>query len=304
MSVTVLVPDETGVRALSRVEGVRPVRYEPGQPLPAEAAEAEVIVPRFLQTTDPGEVFAQLPALKYVQLLSAGAERFVGAVPEGVLLSTCRGAHGGSTAEWAIGALLSIYRDFPAFERARQEGRWDFHATDTLQDKKVLVVGAGDLGEQFRRRLEPFDATATMVGRTARPGVHGVDELPELLGGFDAVLVVVPLTERTTGLVDAAFLARMRDGAVLVNAARGPVVDTDALLAELRSGRLRAALDVTEPEPLPEGHPLWTAPGLFITPHVAGSCTGHTERAYAVVAAEVARYARGERPVNAVTGDY
>ncbi|MBY8852488.1 phosphoglycerate dehydrogenase, partial [Saccharothrix sp. MB29] len=221
MSVTVLVPDETGVRALSRVEGVRPVRYEPGQPLPAEAAEAEVIVPRFLQTTDPGEVFAQLPALKYVQLLSAGAERFVGAVPDGVLQSTCRGAHGGSTAEWAIGALLSIYRDFPAFERARQEGRWDFHATDTLQDKKVLVVGAGDLGEQFRRRLEPFDATATMVGRTARPGVHGVDELPELLGGFDAVLVVVPLTERTAGLVDAAFLARMKDGAVLVNAARG-----------------------------------------------------------------------------------
>ncbi|MDU0293070.1 2-hydroxyacid dehydrogenase [Saccharothrix longispora] len=304
MSVTVLVPDETGVRALSRVEGVRPVRYEPGQPLPAEAAEAEVIVPRFLQTTDPGEVFAQLPALKYVQLLSAGAERFVGAVPDGVLLSTCRGAHGGSTAEWAIGALLSIYRDFPAFERARQEGRWDFHATDTLQDKKVLVVGAGDLGEQFRRRLEPFDATATMVGRTARPGVHGVDELPELLGGFDAVLVVVPLTERTAGLVDAAFLARMKDGAVLVNAARGAVVDTDALLAELRSGRLRAALDVTEPEPLPEGHPLWTAPGLFITPHVAGSCTGHTERAYAVVAAEVARYARGERPLNVVTGDY
>ncbi|MDQ2586181.1 phosphoglycerate dehydrogenase [Saccharothrix yanglingensis] len=299
-----LVPDETGVRALSRVEGVRPVRYEPGQPLPAEAAEAEVIVPRFLQTTDPGEVFAQLPALKYVQLLSAGAERFVGAVPDGVLLSTCRGAHGGSTAEWAIGALLSIYRDFPAFERARQEGRWDFHATDTLQDKKVLVVGAGDLGEQFRRRLEPFDATATMVGRTARPGVHGVDELPELLGGFDAVLVVVPLTGRTAGLVDAAFLARMKDGAVLVNAARGAVVDTDALLAELRSGRLRAALDVTEPEPLPEGHPLWTAPGLFITPHVAGSCTGHTERAYAVVAAEVARYARGERPVNVVTGDY
>ncbi|MGM1060477.1 2-hydroxyacid dehydrogenase [Saccharothrix sp. Mg75] len=304
MSVIVLVPDEVGVRALSGVEGVRPVRYEAGRPLPAEAAEAEVIVPRFLQSTDPREVFAQLPALKYVQLMSAGAERFVGAVPDGVLLSTCRGAHGGSTAEWAIGALLAVYRDFPVFERARAERRWDYRVTDTLQGKKVLVVGAGDLGEQFRRRLEPFDATATMVARTARPGVHGVDELPELLGDFDAVLVVVPLTGATTGLVDAAFLARMKDGAVLLNAARGPVVDTGALLAELESGRLRAALDVTEPEPLPADHPLWTAPGLFLTPHVAGSCTGHAERAYAVVAAEVARYARGELPVNLVTGDY
>lgn len=301
---TVLVPDDLGVRVLSEVEGVRPVRYEPGRALPPEAVHAEVLVPKFLHGTDPTEVFAQLPALKLVQLLSAGAERFVGVVPDGVMLSTCRGAHGGSTAEWAIGALLAIYRDFPVFERARQERRWDYHLTETLQDKRVLVVGAGDLGEQFRRRLEPFGATATMVGRTARPGVHGVDELPELLGDFDAVLLVVPLTAGTTGLVDAKFLARMRDGAILVNAARGPVVDTDALVAELRSGRLRAALDVTEPEPLPADHPLWSVPGLFLTPHVAGSCTGHAERAYAVVASEVARFARGEQPANLVKGDY
>ncbi|MFD7653190.1 2-hydroxyacid dehydrogenase [Actinosynnema sp. NPDC059797] len=301
---TVLVPDDLGVRVLSEVEGVRPVRYEPGHPLPDEAARAEVLVPKFLQGTDPTEVFARLPALKLVQLLSAGAERFIGVVPDGVLLSTCRGAHGGSTAEWAIGALLSVYRDFPVFERARQERRWDYHRTETLQDKRVLVVGAGDLGEQFRRRLEPFGATATMVGRSARPGVHGVDELPDLLGGFDAVLLVVPLTAETTGMVDAGFLSRMKDGAILVNAARGPVVDTDALLAELGSGRLRAALDVTDPEPLPADHPLWSAPGLFLTPHVAGSCTGHAERAYAVVASEVARFARGEEPANLVRGDY
>ncbi|WP_415365825.1 2-hydroxyacid dehydrogenase [Saccharothrix sp. BKS2] len=301
---TVLVPDDLGVHVLSEVEGVRPVRYEPGRELPAEAARARVLVPKFLQGTDPAGVFAQLPALELVQLLSAGAERFIGVVPDGVLLSTCRGAHGGSTAEWAIGALLAVYRDFPVFERARQERRWDYHLTETLQDKEVLVVGAGDLGEQFRRRLEPFGASATMVGRTARPGVHGVDELPDLLGRFDAVLVVVPLTAETTGMVDAKFLSRMRDGAVLVNAARGAVVDTDALLAELGSGRLRAALDVTEPEPLPADHPLWSAPGLFLTPHVAGSCTGHAERAYAVVASEVARFARGEQPANLVEGDY
>ena len=300
----VLVPDEYGVAALSQVDGVRAVRYEVGEPLPPEAAEARVLVPKFLQGTDPRDVFAQLPNLELVQLLSAGAERFVGQVPDGVLLSTCRGAHGGSTAEWAIGALLAIYREFPRFEQARLERRWDYHVTDTLQDKSVLVVGAGDLGEQFRRRLEPFGATATMVGRTAREGVHGMDELPDLLGDFDAVLIVVPLTDETTRMVDAKFLSAMRDGAILVNGARGPVVDTDALLAELSSGRLRAALDVTDPEPLPEDHPLWTAPGLFLTPHVAGSCTGAERRSYAVVASEVARFAAGQQPKNLVNGSY
>jgi phosphoglycerate dehydrogenase-like enzyme len=301
---TVLVPDDLGVRVLSDVEGVRAVKYEVGAPLPPEAAHAEVLVPKFLQSTDPSEFFAQLPKLRLVQLLSAGAERFIGTVPDGVVLSTCRGAHGGSTAEWAIGALLAIYRDFPVFERARRERRWDYHVTDTLQGKRVLVVGAGDLGEQFRRRLLPFDASATLVGRTARDGVHGMDELPDLLPDYDAVLVVVPLTDETAGMVDAEFLSRMKDGAILVNAARGPVVDTDALVAELSSGRLRAALDVTEPEPLPSDHPLWTVPGLFLTPHVAGSCTGHAERAYAVVASEVARFVRGEEPRNVVRGAY
>lgn len=304
MTLTVLVPDELGIRVLADVDGVRPVLYSASGELPPEAAEAEVLVPKFLHDTDPREFFGRLPKLRLVQLMSAGAERFIGTVPDGVLLSTGRGAHGGSTAEWAIGALLSIYRDFPAFDRAQAERRWDYHVTDTLQGKDILVVGAGDLGEQFRRRVEPFDATATLVGRTARDGVRGMDELPELLGSYDAVLVVVPLTEETTGMVDAEFLSRMKDGAILVNAARGPVVDTDALVAELESGRLRAALDVTDPEPLPADHPLWNAPGLFLTPHVAGSCRGHAERAYAVVASEVARFARGEEPRNLVHGDY
>ncbi|HEX6346591.1 2-hydroxyacid dehydrogenase [Umezawaea sp.] len=304
MTLIVLVPDDYGVTALSSVDGVRAVRYQPGEPLPPDAADARVFVPKFLQGTNPREVYAQLPKLELVQLLSAGAERFVGQLPEGVLLSTCRGAHGGSTAEWAIGALIAIYRDFPAFEAARQERRWDYHVTDTLQDKRVLVVGAGDLAEQFRRRLEPFDATATLVGRTARDGVRGMDELPALLPEHDAVLVVVPLTDETTGMVDADFLAAMPDGAILVNGARGPVVDTDALLAELTSGRLRAALDVTEPEPLPAEHPLWTAPGLFLTPHVAGSCTGSQRRSYAVVVSEMTRFAAGEQPANLVKGDY
>src|SRR5829696_1838472 len=143
-----------------------------------------------------------------------------------------------------------------------------------------------------------------MVARRARPDAHGVDELPGLLPDADIVVVVVPLTEATRRLIDAAFLARMRDGALVVNASRGPVADTGALLAELSSGRLRAALDVTDPEPLPADHPLWTAPGLLLTPHVAGSCTGHTQRAYAIAAAEISRFVAGEQPRNLVRGTY
>lgn len=299
-----LVPDEFGVAALSAVEGVRPVTYEPGRPWPVEAKTARVLVPRFLATDDVAELVAGLPDLEYVQLLTAGAERWVGQLPAHVLLATCRGAHGGSTAEWVVGGLLAMYRDFPRFQRAQERHEWDFHATDTLQDKRVLVVGAGDLGDQLARRLAPFDATTTLVGTHARDGVHGVDELPGLLGEHDVTVLVVPLTSRTTRMVDAEFLSAMPDGAILVNAARGPVVDTDALVAELRSGRLRAVLDVTDPEPLPADHPLWTMEGLFLTPHVGGSCEGSGQRSWRIVAEEIARYARGERPRNLVNGEY
>lgn len=301
---TVLVPDERGAAALSGVDGVVPLVYAAGKPWPAGARDARVLVPGFLASDGVDGLMAELPALEYVQLLSAGAEVWVGRLPAGVLLSTCRGAHGGSTAEWALGALLSIYREFPGFARSQQRHEWDRHETDTLQGKRVLIVGAGDLADELTRRLLPFDASVTLVGRTARDGVHGVAELPGLLGEYDAVVLVVPLTEATTRLADAGFLARMADGAVLVNAARGPVVDTDALVAELRTGRLRAALDVTEPEPLPSDHPLWTMDGVLITPHVGGNCRGQEDRAWRIAAAEIARYAAGERPRNLVRGDY
>lgn len=299
-----LVPDNYGVESLSAVEGVHPVRYIAGQPLPPEAADAEVLVPGFLSRDHISALLAGMPSLRYIQLLSAGAENWIDVRPDGVQLSTCRGAHGGSTAEWVVGGLLVLYRDFTRFIEARAREHWDFHETDTLQDKRILIVGAGDLGDELARRLAPFDAATTLVGRSARDGVHGVAELPDLIGEHDAVVLMVPLTSETKGMVDAEFLARMRDGAILVNAARGPVVDTDALVTELRSGRLRAVLDVTDPEPLPPGHPLWTVDGVFLTPHVGGSCKGVRKRAWRVATAEIARYAAGEPLRNLVRGEY
>jgi phosphoglycerate dehydrogenase-like enzyme len=301
VTITVLVPDEPGEAALAGIEGLEVVRYDSVDALPERA---EVLVPGFLVESDPEAVVSRLPRLKLIQLLTAGAESWIGRVPAHVTLSTARGAHGGSTAEWALAALLAVYRELIQFERERVTRRWGRRPTETLIDKKVLVIGAGDLGTQLKRRLDACDARTTLVGFRARNGVHGIDEAPSLLGEHDAVVVMVPLTPATTGMVDATFLSSMRDGAVLVNAARGKVVDTSALVAELASGRLRAALDVTEPEPPPADHPLWTVPNLLLTPHVAASVEGYQSRAYAVVAAEIARFAAGEPLQNVVQGDY
>ncbi|MFL6118669.1 2-hydroxyacid dehydrogenase [Actinophytocola sp.] len=301
MAITVLVPDEAGEAALAGVDGVEVVRYDSVDALPERA---EVLVPGFLVESDPVAVVSRLPRLRLIQLLTAGAENWIGRVPPHVTLSTARGAHGGSTAEWALAVLLAVYRELIPFERERVARTWIREPTETLLDKKVLVIGAGDLGSQLKRRLDACDARTTLVGHRARDGVRGIDEVPTLLGEHDAVVLMVPLTPATTGMVDAAFLSRMRDGAVLVNAARGKVVDTDALVAELVSGRLRAALDVTEPEPPPADHPLWTAPNLLLTPHVAASVEGYQRRSYAVVAAQIARFVAGQPLQNVVRGDY
>jgi len=304
VTITVLVPDELGMTELSKVDGVRPLRYDLDQPLPDGYADATVLVPGFLTGNRPVELLPKLPRLEYVQLLTAGAEAWIDQVPAGVLLSTCRGAHSVSTAELVLGGLITLYRDLWEFAASQRAGKWERRVTDTLQGRRALIIGAGDVGDAIARALRVFDVSTAMVGRTARDGVHGVADVPGLLGDVDIVVLVVPLTSQTTGLVDAAFLARMPDGAVLVNAARGPVVHTGALLAELESGRLRAVLDVTDPEPLPADHPLWTAPGLVLFPHQGGTCRAQFDRAWAIAAGEIGRFARGEKPHNAVRGEY
>ncbi len=300
VDIAVLVPHEEGVAALADVPGVTAVLYDVADELPP----ADVLVPPFLASSEAVGMASRVPALRLVQLLTAGAENWVGRLPDGVALSDCRGAHGGATAEWIVAAMLAVYRELPDFVRRQDEARWDQHRTAELAGKKVLIVGAGDVAEHTVRRLTPFEVATTLVGRRARDGVHGIDGVHDLLPHHDACVVIVPLTDDTRGLVDAAFLAAMPDGALLVNAARGPVADTDALTAELTSGRLLAAVDVTDPEPLPADHPLWKAPGLLLTPHVGGSVPAALHRAYRVAAEQVAAFARGEKPPNLVENGY
>jgi phosphoglycerate dehydrogenase-like enzyme len=301
----VLVPSAALVEAVEALSPrVRGHRVNAGDgPPEGDAREAQVWVPRGGSRFPDEAFFAALPHLKLVQLMSAGAEQFVGRLPDGIVLCNARGAHTPSTAEWAVTAALAAQRDLPSFVRQQDEGRWAPHTARSMVGATVLVIGTGDIGRRIGRMLSGFDAELTHVARTAREGVHGTDELPELLPAADVVVLVVPVTPETRGMVDAGFLARMKDGALLVNAARGVVVDTDALVAELTSGRLRAALDVTDPEPLPEGHPLWSAPGLLLTPHVAGAVPDTNVRAAAAVTDQLRRVLAGE-PLANVVADY
>jgi phosphoglycerate dehydrogenase-like enzyme len=270
---------------------------------PSSRDEVEIVIPPFDIEDECLEVLGTLPRLRLVQLESVGAEWVLPYVPPGVTLCNAKGAYDAAVVEWVTAVVLAHLRRLPSFHRAQQEGRWEFTATGTLEGKTVLVVGHGSIGSALSRTLAVFGAEVVGVSRRARAGVHAVDELPTLLPSADIVVLLVPLTPATAGLVDATFLARMRDGALLVNAARGAVVDTEALLAELRSGRLSAALDVTDPEPLPTGHPLWTAPGLLLTPHVAGSNGTAMARAMALAKAQLVRYAAGEPLANVIGAD-
>jgi phosphoglycerate dehydrogenase-like enzyme len=282
-------------------DGIEADVWTGGEPLPDSKDDVEFIVLPGGVTPEMLAVITKLPKLKVIQLMSAGAERVAPYIPAGITLCNARGAHDTATAEWTVGAIVASIRNFPRFTKAQEAGRWDFAVSESVAGKHVLIIGYGSIGAAVERRLAGWEVTVERVARHPREGVRPITELQEALPNADVVILLVPVTDETRHLVNAEFLKSMKDGALLVNAARGPIVDTDALLAELTAQRITAALDVTDPEPLPPGHPLWRAPGLLLTPHVGGAITDATNRAYAVVRDQLARYAAGE-PLRNVIG--
>ena len=283
------------------------LRYEvvdPTEHVPDSVAEVEVYITPYQMKPAVADVLPRMTNLRLVQTLSAGVDNVRARIPDGVTLCNGRGIHDASTAELALTLTLASLRGIPGFVRAQERHEWTFGWHPALADRRVLIVGYGAIGEAIERRLAPFEVEVVRVARTAREGVHTIDELPALLPDADVVVLVVPLTEATRGLVDAEFLARMKEGALLVNVARGAVVVTDDLVAALHSGRISAATDVTEVEPLPADHALWSAPNLLVSPHVGGSSSAMWPRAYRLVREQLTRYAAGEPLANVMAGDY
>jgi phosphoglycerate dehydrogenase-like enzyme len=245
-----------------------------------------------------------LPALCVVQLRSAGVDWIIDQLPAGVTLCGARGARDGAMAEWVVWAILADAKAAPRAARQQAAGEWEHLDLRDVAGARVLILGHGAIGAAVEERLVPFRVEIVRVARSRRDGVHAIDELGRLLPHADVVVNLLPATPQTRGVLGAGALAAMPDGALLVNAGRGATVDTGALVAELEAGRLRAVLDVVDPEPLPPEHPLWRAPNLILTPHSAGDTPGAERAAWAVAGEQLCRHAAGEPLRNVVRDGY
>ncbi|MEV0117479.1 2-hydroxyacid dehydrogenase [Streptomyces sp. NPDC050844] len=283
--------------------------WDGGPEFPADPADCVFYVVPYMKATEIAvRPLPAMASLRAVQTLTAGIDHVepgLKFLAPGVRLCNAKGVHEASTAELALALTLASLRGIPGFVEGQRQEEWRSGFYPALADKSVLIVGYGSIGSAIEDRLAPFEcARVARVARSARATergpVHPLADLPSLLPEADVVVVSTPLTDTSRGLVNADFLAHMKDGALLVNVARGPVVDTKALLAELESGRITAALDVTDPEPLPAGHPLWHAPGVLISPHVGGSTSAFEPRAKRLLAAQLTRYVSGEPLDNVV----
>ncbi|MBT2392892.1 2-hydroxyacid dehydrogenase [Streptomyces sp. ISL-1] len=289
--------------------GLNYLLWDGGPDFPADPADCVFYAVPYMKGMEVAvRPLAAMTSVRVVQTLSAGIDHVepgLDSLPAGVRLCNARGVHEASTAELALALILASLRGVPGFVHGQDKEEWRSGFYPALADKSVLIVGYGSIGAAIEDRLAPFEcARVARVARSARAAERGevraLTDLPSLLPDADVVILSAPLTEQTKGLVNANFLARMKDGALLVNVARGQVVDTEALLAEVESGRITAALDVTDPEPLPPGHPLWHAPGVLISPHVGGSTSAFMPRAKRLLAEQLTRFAAGEPVHNVV----
>lgn len=288
---------------------------------PTDLIEVDLWISPFSSKAAPA-IFPHLRGVKIVQTLTAGVDSILKWLPKEITLCDGRGVHDAAASELVLALILASLKHLPLYRDRQNAETWKgqarkseftdehIHANglyrilgEDLARKRVLIVGYGSIGSAIERRLTPFEVEITRIARTAKqnPEVHAIADLHKLLPAADIVVLIVPLTDATRGLIGDRELRLMKPGALLINAARGPVVDTDALVAALNEHRIRAAADVTDPEPLPQGHPLWRAPNFLLTPHVASSTPLFLERAFELVTRQVAHLEKGEPLENVVT---
>jgi phosphoglycerate dehydrogenase-like enzyme len=263
-------------------------------PAAADLESIEFYVPRYMGGPQAIAMVPQMKSLKVIQSPNAGVDDVLKIRPEGVTLCNAAGVHDASTAELAVGLAIASRRGFAPFAIQQQAQHWQHERMPSLSDSKIAIIGFGNIGKTIMKMLSGFEVTVTPFSKSGRDGSLTFDHFDRLLPTFDVVILIVPLTDQTRHLMNAERLAAMKDGAALINVARGAVVDTEALIRELNSGRITAGLDVTDPEPLPDGHPLWSARNVIITPHVGGDSEAFTPRGRKLVEEQLARFAADE----------
>ena len=257
-------------------------------------SEVTFYVPAYMGGRAALELTKQMPNLKILQMPNAGYDDAMEFVRPGMTLCNGRSIHDDSTAELAVGLTIASLRGFPEFVRNQDKGKWVHTREKSINDRKIGVIGFGSIGSTVARMLSGFSVTVMPFTQSGRDNTTPISELDTYLPTLDVIILILPLTKDSKHLFDARRLALMKDGSLLVNVARGPIVDTDALVKELNSGRITAALDVTDPEPLPEGHPLWSAKGVLISPHVGGNTTAFEPRARRLIKSQLDLLAKGE----------
>jgi phosphoglycerate dehydrogenase-like enzyme len=263
----------------------------------SDLSEVTFYVPTYLGGRPALELTKKMPNLKVLQVPNAGYDDAMEFLRPGITLCNGRGIHDDSTAELAVGLTIASLRGFATFVRDQDKGEWVNKNYDSINDRKIGIVGFGSIGTTIARMLSGFSVEIVAFTQSGRDNTIAITDLDKHLPSLDVVILILPLTKESKHLFDARRLALMKDGALLVNVARGPIVDTDALVKELNSGRITAGLDVTDPEPLPKGHPLWSAKGVLISPHVGGNSSAFEKRARRLIESQLNLLAQG-KPLN------